>query len=143
MDCKLSQRAATNGAVELLVSLAILWRRQMRSAALRLPEQCCQHQKGGTQHFPRESIGPEEFWQRRAWQPMVESLAAGASVPHSRIVTCSCLAVSRRFVGCPLTRRRSAVAASLRVSKRRAVIRRRIRGIYFVACFWIPRWVVR
>ena len=29
------------------------------SAALRLPDQCCQYQEGGAQHFSRQSIGPE------------------------------------------------------------------------------------
>src|SRR5439155_23734635 len=59
MDGKLSERTTPNGAVELLVSLAILWRRPGRSTALCLPDKYCQYQEGGAQHFSGESIGPE------------------------------------------------------------------------------------
>src|SRR5262245_142410 len=59
MDGKLSQRATPNRPVELLVSLAILWRWQRRATALRLPNKRCQHYEGRAQHFSRQSIGPE------------------------------------------------------------------------------------
>src|SRR5262249_35722434 len=54
VDRKLSQGASGDGALELLGSLAILRRREVRPSALRLPDKYCQYSKGGAQHFSRQ-----------------------------------------------------------------------------------------